>query len=90
MPTTRKKNHFKHLCIIRAKNYHFASLSTYEKLWNDVSKMLLVNSFLCFHDQFVASMKFFGVTSFELSNLRLVVLIKVVIIKKSVVWMGVE
>ena len=39
---------------------------------------------LCFPDQFVSSINIFQNTNFKISNLRLVVLIKVVLIKKCI------
>ena len=45
--------------------------------------MLLVISFIRFPDQFTSSMNIFQNTNFKISNLRLAVLIKVVLIEKK-------
>ena len=49
---------------------------------NYMFKMLLVISSLRFPDQFISSMNIFQNINFKISNLRLAVLIKVVLIKK--------
>ena len=51
---------------------------------NYMFKKLLVISSLRFPDQFASGMNIFQSTNFKISNLRLAVLIKVVLIKKSV------
>ena len=53
---------------------------------NYVFKMLLVISSPRFPDQFASSMNIFQSTNFKLSNLRLAVLIKVVLIKKYIIY----
>lgn len=50
---------------------------------NYMFKMLLVISSLRFPDQFASSMNIFQNTNFKISNLRLAVLTKVVLIKKK-------
>ena len=49
-----------------------------------IFKILLVISSLRFPDQFASSMNIFQNTNFKISNLRLAVLIKVVLIRKSI------